>query len=98
MSAGGELRVSHRGSEVARLPASLVANAPRLVREARANIGTTEHSVLPEPVGAMTSVSRFCAITGEAFFCIGVRRANPSEANAAARRASARPLAGASPP
>ncbi len=34
VSSGGELRVAHEGSEIARLPASFVANAPRLDREA----------------------------------------------------------------
>jgi hypothetical protein len=31
-------------------------------------IGITEHSVLPDPVGAMTRQSFFCKIIGDAFF------------------------------
>jgi hypothetical protein len=31
-------------------------------------IGITEHSVLPDPVGAITKQSFFCKIIGEAFF------------------------------
>lgn len=49
VSAGGELRVSHRGSEVARLPASLVANAPRLEREAREPAHLARLAGLREP-------------------------------------------------
>lgn len=41
----------------------------------------TEHSVFPEPVGAITKQSFFCKITGDAFFCISVRLVNPKLLN-----------------
>jgi hypothetical protein len=34
----------------------------------REKIGITEHSVFPEPVGAITRQSFFCKIFGDAFF------------------------------
>ncbi len=44
-------------------------------------IGITEHSVFPEPVGAITKQSFFCNIEGDAFFCISVRLEKPKLLN-----------------
>jgi len=49
VSEGGELRVRHAGSEVARLPASVVANAPRLERDAREPEYLARLAALREP-------------------------------------------------
>ena len=49
----------------------------------RENIGITAVSVLPEPVGAITSESIFWKIIGTAFFCIYVRFSKPRERNLA---------------
>ena len=54
---------------------------PRSELRICANIGTTEHSVLPEPVGAITSESFLRNISGEAIFCILVRCLNPCRRN-----------------
>jgi hypothetical protein len=43
------------------------------------NIGITEHSVFPEPVGAITNESRFWKIIGMAFFWISVSCLKPNE-------------------
>jgi len=43
------------------------------------NIGITDVSVLPEPVGAITSESIFWKIIGTAFFWIYVRFLKPRE-------------------
>lgn len=49
----------------------------------RANIGITAVSVLPEPVGAITSESIFWKIIGTAFFWMYVRFSKPRERNLA---------------
>jgi hypothetical protein len=52
------------------------------------NAGITEHSVFPEPVGAMISESFFCIIDGTAFFWISVSCVKPRELNLARTESS----------
>ena len=63
----------------------------------RSKIGTTAHSVLPEPVGATTSASLFWCITGEARRCMPVSSAKPSDAKALDSLPSGRGLFAAAP-
>ena len=70
------------------VPPGLGRGRARRARPRRSNMGTTAHSVLPEPVGATTSTSLFWRMAGEARRCISVSSEKPSDANAAARRPS----------